>query len=61
VVLARGISFLFFLLSTPPSLTFFSRSQVAIVSVMAALAQLSLFTSFMVGDKCDLVNRLLKQ
>jgi hypothetical protein len=35
--------------------------QVAIVSIMAALAQLSLFTSFMVGDKCDLVNKLLKE
>jgi hypothetical protein len=28
---------------------------------MAALMQLSLFTSFMVGDKCDVVNKLLKE
>ncbi len=40
---------------------FLTHPQVAIVSIMAALAQLSLFTSFMVGDKCDLVNKLLKE
>ena len=35
--------------------------QVAIVSIMAALLQLPLFTSFLVGDKCDLVNKLLRE
>jgi hypothetical protein len=44
-----------------PRFPLFTRLQVAIVSFMAALAQLSLFTSFMVGDKCDLVNKLLKE
>ncbi len=39
----------------------FIRQQVAIVSIMAALLQLSLFTSFMVGDKCDIINKLLKE
>jgi hypothetical protein len=31
------------------------------MSIVAALVQLSLFTSFLVGDKCDLVNKLLKE
>jgi hypothetical protein len=39
----------------------FTHKQVAIVSIMAALLQLPLFTSFLVGDKCDLVNMLLRE